>query len=193
LNARIAELEQDRDLKDPLFQVGVSIRVRYLEMAKKMALGSPRAKLDISSIEKGNEAAHHAMGEVDAILFQGDILSAQAKNRLTIPFTELYKSSPKDYSSMSKKMSQVINCEATIRTLNVLNEGNRPLAQRQQALDQIEILHNKYAKLSKERFEADEDVSWRISRLIVLTSEIVEEDRQSMHDIRTGGRRQRGD
>lgn len=178
LEARIAELEQDRDLKEPLLQVGVSIRARYLEMAKKMAMGSPRADLDNSTIEKGNEAVHHAMGEVDAILFQGNLISAQAKNRLTTPFMELYKLIPEDYDSRSKKMSQVINCEATIRTLNVLNEGNRPITQRQQALDQIEILHNKYAKLSKESFEADEDVGSRVDRLIALTSEIVEEDRR---------------
>jgi hypothetical protein len=190
LQSRIAELEHDRDLKDPIFRIGVSIRVRYLEMAKKMAMGSPRARLDTSSIEKGNEAAHHAMGEADAVLFQINTLSTEAKDRLTIPFTELYRASPEEYASLPKKMRLVINCEATIRTLNVLNEGSRPIAQRQHALDQIQILHSKYAKLSKEDFDTDEDVSSRLARLVALTKEIVEEDRQSTYGTQLGGRRQ---
>lgn len=189
LKSRIALLEKDRELKDPLFKVGVSIRARYLEMSKKLTLSLPRSGLDKECIEAGNAAAHDAMGEVDAILFQGDILSAEVKNNLEISFTELYKSGPGDYGSLSKRMAQVIDCAATIRTLNVLNEGNRPIAQRQQALDQINILYNKYDKLSKERFDTDEDVKWRLDRLITLTREIVQEDRQNVNENQTGGRR----
>jgi hypothetical protein len=192
LKSRIAEFEKDRDLKDPLFQVGVSIRARYLEMAKKSALGSPRAKLDTICIERGNTAAHEAMGQVDAILFQGDILSAEEKDRLSGPFAELYKLKPEDYCSLSQKMSKIIDCEATIRTLNVLNEGNRPISQRQHALDQIQILQDKYSKLPKEIFEADEDVKSRLGRLVALTREIVEEDRQSINERQTNGRRHNG-
>lgn len=189
LESRIAELEKDREVKDPLFKVGVSIRSRYLEMAKKLAMGSPRSKLDVTCIERGNEAAHGAMGQADAILFHGDILSAEARGRLSVPFTEVYRSKPGDYSSLSPKMKQVIDCEATIRTLNVLNEGSRPITQRQHALDQIHILQKKYAKSSKKSFETDEDVKLRLERLIALTKEIVEEDRQSTNDRQSNGRR----
>lgn len=179
LMSRIAELEQDRDLKDPLFQIGVATRVRYLEMAKKWTLGLPRSQLDSTCIENGNVAAHHAMGHVDAILFHGDILSPHIKANVMVPFTQLYRTIPGDHGLLSKKMAHVIDCEATLRTLNVLNEGQRPIAQRQQALDQSNFLYGKYAKLSKESFDADQDVDTRLARLIALTKEIVEEDRKS--------------
>lgn len=192
LESRIAELEYDIKLKDPMFRVGVSIRARYLETAKKAIPSSGRVKLDFRHIEEGNEAAHHAMGEVDVLLFQGDIISESTKTQLAAPFTELYKASPKEYGSLSKKMKQVNDCEATIRTINVINGTYRPITQRQQALDQIDILRDKYSRLSKTDFEVDEDVSSRLARLLALTKEIVGKDRQNSQDPLGGGRRQRG-
>jgi hypothetical protein len=135
LQSRIAELERDRDLKEPLVQVGVSVRLRYLEWAKKRLSGFKRSELDYPNIQRGNDAAHNAMGEVDVILFQGDILPTTVKTSVTMPFTELYRSTPGDYSSQPRKMLQVINCEGTLRTLNVLNERSRPLALKQLVLD----------------------------------------------------------
>jgi chromosome segregation ATPase len=192
LESRIADLERERSIREPLFQVGVSIRVRYLEMAKKLVMRSARGDLDIDSIKRGNAAAHSAMGEVDAVLFHRNILSNRAKISITSPFAELYGCNSRDCSSLSSKMIQVINSEATIRTLNVLNGGNRPLTQRLQVFEQIQILKNKYAKLSKEIFDTDEDVKWRVSRVVALTEEIVEEDRQSRADRQTHGKRKRG-
>jgi hypothetical protein len=182
LQSRIAELERDRDLKEPLVQVGVSVRLRYLEWAKKRLSGFKRSELDYPNIQRGNDAAHNAMGEVDVILFQGDILPTTVKTSVTMPFTELYRSTPGDYSSQPRKMLQVINCEGTLRTLNVLNERSRPLALKQLVLDQIDILKDKYGKLSQESFEADEDVKRRVTRVIELTKEIIDEERDGRPD-----------
>jgi hypothetical protein len=77
----------------------------------------------------------------------------------------------------AKKMHKLIDCEATIRTVTVLISKNRPLKQRQLALDNCDIIRTRYEKLTREEFEKDEDVERRLARVMELTEEIVEADR----------------
>lgn len=183
--SKIAELERDRDLKEPLVQVGVSVRLRYLEWAKRL-LGLKRIDLHYPHIQGGNDAAHNAFGEIDVILFQGDILSSAVKTSLAVAFTEVYRYTPEEYSLQSRKLLQVINCEGTLRTLNVINDGNRPIVLKQLVLDQIDILKDKSARVSKEDFDADEEVQRRVIRVTELTKQIIDEERDGRQDRRRG-------
>jgi hypothetical protein len=56
---------------------------------------------------------------------------------------------------------------------------NRPLLERQQALENVEILRAKYPKLSGEDFDIDTDVKRRLDLVKSLTQRIVEWDRKT--------------
>ena len=186
LELRVGELERDRDLKEPLFKIGVAIRLRNLELARALLSNIHSSKLNQGLIKKGNAAAHRGMGSVDASLFQQDIAPNVVKCNLSITFKELYKSEPLKYGSMSPKMLEAIDCEVTIRTLVVVN-SQRLVGVRQTALEQLDVINTKYGKLTKDAFEEDKDIGWRLARLKELTEEIVESDRQR-HAARPRGK-----
>lgn len=197
VECRVKELEADRDSKAPLIKVALDIRSRYLEQAKAVDTETTWGKGQKDVIECGNKAAHNAMGHVDKLLFRDDYLDRGRRFKMAKIFKNLYKSSPEQYGSMSEKMLKAIDCEATIRTVTVLNNGLRPLNERQLAVDQINILQAKHDKMSRDDFEKDEDVDRRLAHLIQLTGKIVIADRQSKalgHEnlARTGGQRNLG-
>ncbi|PVH78779.1 hypothetical protein DL98DRAFT_655828 [Cadophora sp. DSE1049] len=94
-------------------------------------------------------------------------------------FEELYHYRPTVYITMPSTMLEAIDCEATIKTLKSLNEGlDRPLVEKQQALENVDILVAKYPKLLKEEFDTDADVVRRVDRVRALTEMIVSYDRK---------------
>jgi predicted nuclease with TOPRIM domain len=117
--SRIHELEADRNSKAPLIKVAVDIRCRYLEQAQAVDTEATWGKCNQDIVEAGNRAAHSAMGHVDMLLFRHDYLDMGRKLKLARIFTNLYKSNPENYDSMSEKMLKAIDCEATIRTVTV--------------------------------------------------------------------------
>jgi hypothetical protein len=77
--------------------------------------------LDKVRIENGNIAAHGGNGKADAALFQADLLSKKERSAYWVVFKALYTTSPDFYGALSSKCLDVIEHEATIRTLKVLN------------------------------------------------------------------------
>jgi hypothetical protein len=187
LEAKIKELESDRDQNRMLFDVGVDIRVRFLQNAKKQ-LGL-RYEQNSDAIRKGNIAAHAGIGEADVILFQPCLLPNDLRVDLWHIFVNLYGTHPLEYGSRPRKLLEAFDCEATLRTVIVINKGLRPLREREQALGHIEIIKEKYQKLTRQQFEADEDVDRRLAQVKLLTDEIVEEDRLRRSEI---GKRPQG-
>jgi hypothetical protein len=180
LQLRVGQLERERDLKEPLFKIGVAIRLRYLELARVPLFNVHNSKLNQELIKRGNAAAHHGMGSVDATLFQGDILSntwKAVKRNFIIVFNGLYRSKPANYGSMPSKKMEALDCEATIRTLVVVS-NQRLVNTRLVAMEHLDFIKAKYEKLTGEAFEEDKDVAWRLDRLKELTEDIVESDRQ---------------
>jgi len=70
-------------------------------------------------------------------------------------------------------MQQTIDCEGTIRTLLVLNNALRPLAERETAMIDIEFIRKKHELLGREAFESSEEVARRLARLREMTEQIV--------------------
>ncbi|KAH7360871.1 hypothetical protein BKA65DRAFT_547583 [Rhexocercosporidium sp. MPI-PUGE-AT-0058] len=104
-------------------------------------------------------------------------------------FEELYHYRPTVYATMPTKLLEVIDCEATIKTLKSLNEGlDRPLVEKQQALENISIVVEKYLKLPKEDFDTDPDVIRRVDRVKDLTEMIVIYDRKKSGKASEGRR-----
>jgi hypothetical protein len=82
---------------------------------------------------------------------------------------------------MSLKYSEVIDHEATIRTLRLLNDSlDRPLQERILALGEIDILKQRYVRMDKnnEKFDAERAVDRRLISVRMLTQKIVEHDQQ---------------
>jgi len=63
LEGRVEELEYEITTKEPLYKIGVSIRARFLDNAKPIALApkNRKAKVNQSLKKAGDGAAHNAM------------------------------------------------------------------------------------------------------------------------------------
>lgn len=175
-----AKLQEELVVKQPLFDTGRKVRIRYLEQARELVLFVKPKNLDKVRIENGNIAAHGGNGKADAALFQGDFLSKKERSTYWVVFKALYTTSPDVYGSLSPKYLEVIDHEATIRTLKVLNGSlDRPLKERMLALGEIDILKGLHVKLDNDaKFDADQDVDRRLGLVSEWTQKIVEYDRQ---------------
>ncbi|PVH73550.1 hypothetical protein DL98DRAFT_538267 [Cadophora sp. DSE1049] len=72
---QIAKLEKDRDVKEPLYQVGVDVRLACLEKAKEAVIAHYNADPDI--IKKRNAAVHEGNWKADVSLFLLQIISCR--------------------------------------------------------------------------------------------------------------------
>ena len=71
-NDRVRTIDDLLEARQPLYQIGVAIRRRFLEHAKTPVFGTSREDLDQSIIDEGNSAAHEGNGTADASLFFAD-------------------------------------------------------------------------------------------------------------------------
>jgi hypothetical protein len=175
-----AKLQQELLVKQPLFDTGRKVRIRYLEQARELVLFVKPKNLDKIRIENGNIAAHGGDGKADAALFQKDFLSKKERSTYWVVFKALYTTSPDVYGALSPKYLEVIDHEVTIRTLKVLNSSlDRPLMERMLALGEIDILKGLHVKMDDDaKFDADQDVDRRLGLVREWTQKIVEYDRQ---------------
>ncbi|KAG4441091.1 hypothetical protein IFR05_003445 [Cadophora sp. M221] len=89
-------------------------------------------------------------------------------------FEDRYHYRPAVYVTMPTKLLEVIDCEATIRTLKSLSDGlDRPLIEKQQVLKNVSTVVDKYPKLPKGEFDTGVDVIRRVDRVKALTEMIV--------------------
>jgi hypothetical protein len=182
---KIERLEKEKKDREPLYEVGKNIRSRFLEQARETILCDDRRSLDVAIIEQGNVAAHSGNSAADAALvFQMPNLP-NAHHKV---FTELYIASPAEYTlghtvSRNPKMREAVDLWATIRTVKSLNQGvDRPLKEKQSAMDAFEIITAKYltAEMERRKLSNNEEmeVDKRLAVLKEFTKIIVEYDRR---------------
>jgi hypothetical protein len=183
LKERNKQLEDEIQLKEPLFQTGLSIRLRFLENNRAYMFGTEEEERrpDPSIVRRGNDAAHAGLGQGDAVIFQGSWFNdSLPKYPLEETFQKLYHDKPSNYQPRSTKMLEATDLEVTIRTLNAIKEvENRPIIQRQTALENYDYIKDKYEKMSVEKFESDVEVERRLGKLREMTKEIVKADRST--------------
>lgn len=97
LEKEVTSLEKDRDLKAPLIQPAVDIRLRYFEYARETALGISRAEVDRAVIMNGNIAAHRANSALDAAIFKAGLVPEHYLETATKVFEHLYLVLPSEY------------------------------------------------------------------------------------------------
>lgn len=184
-NAKIERLEKEKVDREPLYEVRKKIRARFLEQASTRILSHDRRNLNMAILEQGNVAAHSGNSAADAaFLFQTPILG----NYHHRVFTELYATGPtatmQGYMvAKNSKMREAIDLRATIRAVKSLNQGvDRPLREKQSAMDAFEIIMAKYktAEIEQRQLSRNEEmeVDRRLAELKASTKGIVEYDRR---------------
>ncbi|KUJ13060.1 uncharacterized protein LY89DRAFT_756393 [Mollisia scopiformis] len=93
---QVAELKQKLEGQQPLVNVGVAIRLRYLEKERALTYGLSGKDLDKNLIKEGNIAAHQPDGEQDAALFICNLVPAENSFDMSEIYEELYGTPPPD-------------------------------------------------------------------------------------------------
>jgi len=173
-------LAEELQLKDPLFRVGLAVRLRFLENNCTQGPSLHRSEERKAIIAIGNAAAHAGSGDADSSILQaGYVDNNQAqKTRLEKTFVDLYHCKPTEYTSWSPKMQRAIDHEVSLRTLMVLNKSfDRPIRERQAALEHFDFIKDKYDKMTRQDFEIDSEVERRLALLREMTEKVVDTDR----------------
>jgi ribosomal protein S15P/S13E len=121
LVARIEELESELDEQKPLLDIGIAVRLRFLEQNRHKACEKVRGTNGLAQ-GRGNSAAHHGKGEADAALFRIGILKEGSD--LSKVFQGLYEAGPEVYLEFPELLKRTIDAGVTMRTFKKLNPGS---------------------------------------------------------------------
>lgn len=170
-------LQEELRLKTPLAEVGSDIRRRFLEQARDPLLLVPQPP-NQAMIQKGNAAAHYGNGQADAaILLSVDWEGNETDRRqLRYVFKALYLHDPEEFMKLPVEIREAVDCQATIRTVVVLNKGlNRPLRERQSALDHFETIMKMAEKRKGPSGVMDDASEAELSRRLRIVKELTED------------------
>jgi len=118
----ITSLEETAALKEPLFQIGAKVRLRFLQITRSYYGLEKTIPWDKKVNSEGNQAAHNGNAALDKLLFKTGVLSGALRKRFSKVFETIYESSPDNPISMPQIMIDTLNYEVTIRTLRVLSD-----------------------------------------------------------------------
>ncbi|KAE9378738.1 hypothetical protein N431DRAFT_450683 [Stipitochalara longipes BDJ] len=87
---------EDKEKTKPLVEIGIAVRLRFLEQARESIMGEEGGIFNQQAIREGNQAAHNANGTADAALFTTRVLeeSKPSGKSWVIVFEKLYTQSP---------------------------------------------------------------------------------------------------
>jgi hypothetical protein len=177
LKKEVSELQKDRDLKAPMIQPTVNIRLRYLEYARETALGIPRAEGNRAMIINGNIAAHRGNGALDSAMFKAGLVPEHYLEKATKIFEHLYLVSPLEYGNWSPRTLRISDCRATLMTLKPANSFNQSVTERGEHDKILNRLIETLQSMTDEEIEASKEVAELVIRLEYLNDQIVERDR----------------
>ncbi|KAE9378746.1 hypothetical protein N431DRAFT_450690 [Stipitochalara longipes BDJ] len=133
---KTAKLQKDisvsvrrEELLKPLLDVGVSIRLRFLQQAREPIYNHRPTPEESKILKKGNEAAHRGDGLADAALFKAKFVDDD--HVLAKVFRRLYRCRPTDYLDPNEvtMLSRMLDCEASIMVVRRVRDtsGSAPL------------------------------------------------------------------
>jgi DNA-binding transcriptional regulator of glucitol operon len=181
----VSELEQTIKDMQPLADVGVAIRFRFLEQARETVYALSREEVDRELIKKGNMAAHRANGRQDAALFKRGLLPADNRTNMWLTFDYLYEAIPTTYPRHTPRMERLMDCEATLKSLRRTREQYSATFERDEYERVRSFLATMYEDVKQDRFEVDDKVKGLLEELESITEKIVETEKKSSR----GGRR----
>ncbi|CZT50564.1 uncharacterized protein RSE6_11572 [Rhynchosporium secalis] len=175
MNAK-TNLEKSRNLLQPIVQIGVDIRLRNLETAREIILKIKQGEKDRAILLSGNVAAHRANGAVDAALFVAGLIPEDYLPEATKVFKKLYQVSPADYGCWSPMVLRMIDCQATIATVQVQHHFKKfDTTHLRNEHDRLHgFLLSRRKRLSSGEFEGDPKAKELLSRIEDIMEEIVD-------------------
>jgi len=181
---KIMRLEQEMREKiyelhctGPFCQAAVEVRLRFLEQAREMIFGVPRAEVDVAIIQDGNNAAHRGNGELDSELFDSDFFPEEYRDDAEMIFRELYGCAPSDWDDLSFNMKRLRNCQASLACLRARNNGIVSDEKRDEFAAIVQQIQGYNSWMSDYTFQNNPEVNDLLERLESLTDEIIQLDR----------------
>jgi hypothetical protein len=177
LQKDIRALNERAELLRPLVDIGVATRLRFLQQARRTVHKHPLSEADKVFIKNGNVAAHGGNGLADAALFKGYLV---AKNNIVAQvFKDLYHCEPSDYLDQNEItiLRRMLDCEATIMTVQKANKSNESAALRKEHFKLLDKLYAAQKKSSSiTAWEQNQQNTEWLERLEEITAEIVRLD-----------------
>lgn len=177
LEEKVKVLEEERVTVEPLIEVGVAVRKRFLEQARSTIYsGEERGRANRKVIKEGNDRCHRAYRLADAALFRLSYLSGSDDKGL---YCDIYTGWPlENITNSPTGLLQALDYYANIQTVQIINDGTTFQNHRKEALGCWgSLLEFWNAHADVEIFNANEDVAAWISQLHDLQAQIIRIDR----------------
>jgi hypothetical protein len=176
----------EKESMKPLLDVGIAVRLRFLEQAKNTYLNEQRGGLNQITIRKGNQAAHSTNGTADAALFTLGILKNE--DALAPTFERVCANvTPTRYLQLPELLRRAWDCFATLSLFKGVRSGKESKLSRKGHSSLTDGILGKWDRRKASdypgKFERDIRNWYLLDRLKWLTVEIVEFDR-----LRSGSR-----
>lgn len=172
----VEHTEQQLLDRQPLVDVGVAVRLRFLEQSRETIHNPPRDVIDRGMIKEGNMAAHRANSLQDFALFQCNLIPPENFSDMRYAFEDLYDTVPPHYPTHTPRMQRVMDCEATFKVHKRPVNQPAAMAERIEYEDVKEWLIEVHT-LDGDEFECSDVVKTQLERLERLTDRIVEAER----------------
>ncbi|KAN0115396.1 hypothetical protein V8E51_004940 [Hyaloscypha variabilis] len=172
LKGRIWGLKDERDLKEPLVQVGVAIRCQFLIHAKDKSFGrSLDQASDTEHIKRGNAAAYEGNGLADEALLLAGFLDMKEWKEFFA--NNLYGVQPGEYASCFQGYQRARNCWVTVQTVQP-GRGAKPCFLARSEVDRRTLeIFKEYAR-DGDAADVNPGVQKSIARVEKLTEEIAD-------------------
>jgi hypothetical protein len=176
----------EKESMKPLLNVGIAVRLRFLEQAKNTYLNEQRGSLNQITIREGNQAAHSANGTADEALFTMGILKNE--DALAPAFERVYANvTPTRYLQLPELLRRAWDCFETLSLFKGVRSGKGSKLFRKEHSSLSDDIFGKWDRRRASdypgKFERDIRNWYLLDRLEWLTVEIVEFDR-----LKNGGR-----
>ncbi|KAG4030282.1 hypothetical protein MFRU_012g00280 [Monilinia fructicola] len=177
-----AELRALLKKQKPFVDVGVAIRLRWLENIHSMFPGQSGRVLDGSVVEAGNASAHHANFEADSLLAHHASLSAYSSSRVSESIHRIYgqRYAPTELESpvicaYPRSIIFTLNCKTTVavrqfRDSEIIvgphHQRLRLILRDMRALWELSTTHEEFEALPRvQELREEVDLVWRAAQI----------------------------
>jgi len=122
-------------LVKPLVNIGVSLRLRFLQQAREAIYNHHPTPAEVKVIKRGNEAAHRGNGLADAALFKAQLVDED--HALARVFRRLYRCLPTEYLNTNEvtMLSKILDFEASVMAVKRVKDNSASASLRESHLD----------------------------------------------------------
>jgi len=170
LKGRIWGLKDERDLKEPLVQVGVAIRRQFLIQAREKCFRGSITKSDAEDVKRGYAAAYEGDGTADEALLLAGYLDMQEWKEVT---SSLYGAAPGEFAGCYQGYQRARNCWVAVQAVQPGRGACPCFKARSEVERRTAEIFKEYEK-DGDAAEGSSTVQSSIAKVERLTKEIME-------------------